>query len=517
MRTILFLLLLLLLCNINLAAQADPGFANLKQGPHGVGFRVVQQYDYSRTYKDHTDLVTGQATTGERARPIQTLVWYPALKAGPRVRYADYLRTQATDEVFGRPAAEVAAFLAGRQQWTAARVGARQAQALFDQRMWAGRDAPAEAGKFPVVLYAPGWGGTAHELADLGEYLASHGYVVVASRSLGTRTPLMNIDLAGLETQVRDFEFLLSYARTLPQADMAHVGAMGWSWGGMANVFAAAQDSRISALVSFDGTREPEFTRHLAPTQLGLPWLYVQRRPQTVAELSKEGIETSFSLLNEVKYADVYQLIMYPMEHVDFSSAILRAERPEYFTEYSRAEVEAAYHWSCRYTLEFLNAHLKQDAASRAFLSRPPAQNGVPAHTARLQHTPAQPGPLPTQAGLAAALATEGFDHALDVYHRVQKQNPAFRLSDQELNGWGYQLLNDARNLPAARAIFRLGTELYPTNGNLFDSLGEADERNQDPAAAILHYRRALELNPQNANARQRLLALGATVSGLPE
>jgi tetratricopeptide (TPR) repeat protein len=134
----------------------------------------------------------------------------------------------------------------------------------------------------------------------------------------------------------------------------------------------------------------------------------------------------------------------------------------------------------------------------------------VPAHMARYYHLPAQAGPVPTQAGFAAALAQEGFDHALAVYRRVQQQDAAFTLPEGALNSWGYQLLREAHDLPAARAIFRLGTELYPASSNLFDSLGEADELNHDPAAAITHYQRSLELNPQNGNARQRLQALGA-------
>ena len=229
-----------------------------------------------------------------------------------------------------------------------------------------------------------------------------------------------------------------------------------------------------------------------------------------MSELSQKGIETSFSLLNEVRHADVYQLVMYPMEHVDFSSAELRVQPPAYFAEYSRAEVETAYRWTCRYTLEFLNAHLKGHAASRQFLVRRPAENGVPAHTARLQHRPALPGPVPTQAAFAAALAREGCDHALAVYQRLHQQTPTFALSEEALNSWGYQLLGDARQLAEARAIFRLGTALYPTSANLFDSLAEADEKNQDPTAAIAHYRRVLELDPQSRNARQRLQALGA-------
>lgn len=504
LRTVLFLLL----GSFGCVAYAGAGPAYLPPGPYGVGFRVVQQYDYSRSYKDKTDPVTGQPYLGERARPVQTLVWYPAPKAGTPLRYADYMRTQATDEVFGKTETQIAAFLAERQQWLAARIGPKQAQAVLAQRMGAVPNAPATAGKFPVVVYAPGAGGVAHESADLCEYLASHGYVVLASRSLGTRTSLINVDPEGLATQAGDIGFLLAYAQTLPQADMAHVAAAGWSWGGLANALAAAQDTRIDALVSFDGTQHHDYTKAIARTRLTVPWLYVQRRPESVRELSANGMETTAILLNEAAYADRYHVVMNPMEHPDFTSLGLRTATPEHFTEYSRAEVEAAYHWTCRYTLEFLDATLKAAPASRQFLARQPAQNGVPAHLARFYHLPAQAGPVPTQAGFAAALAQQGFGHAPEIYRRMQQQEASFTLDEGTLNGWGYQLIREAHDLPAALAIFGLGTTLYPSSFNLFDSLGEADELNHDAPAARLHYQRSLELNPQNGHAQQRLQAL---------
>lgn len=508
-RTALFLLLSFL----SYVAQAGSGFANLQPGAYGVGLRVVQQYDYSRSYHDKTDVVTGKTYLGERARPVQTLVWYPASKAGTPLRYADYMRTEATDEAFERTEAQIAAFMAQKREWLTARVGPKQAQAVLDQRMWAVPNAAATSGKFPVIIYAAGGGGVAHEAADLCEYLASHGYLVLASRSLGTRTSLMNFDSEGLTTQAADIRFLLAYAHTLPQADMAHVAVVGWSWGGLANALAASLDSRITALVSFDGTQHREDTQPIVRSRLTVPWLYVQRRPESVRELSANGMETSSILLQQAKYADLYHVVMNPLEHLDFSTLAQRAAQPDHYTEYTRAEIETAYHWTCRYTLEFLNATLKANAAGHQFLGRTPAQNGVPAHMARSYHLPPQPGPVPTQAGFAAALAQEGFDHALAVYHRVQQQDATFTLPEGTLNTWGYQLLRDAHDLPAALAIFRLGTELYPTSFNLFDSLGEADELNHDSAAASTHYRRSLELNPENSHAQQRLQILGTSTA----
>jgi dienelactone hydrolase len=490
----------------DVAPVPPAGFAGLRPGPLAVGWKLVQQYDYARTYKGLIDPVSGDPTRGERARPIQTQIWYPARAGGTPITYADYVRTEASEEDFTQTPGQLDAFLASTRKNVARRIGVRQADQIFSQRMWAVRDAAFIPGKHPVVIYAPGWGGSGHDQADLGEYLASHGYVVIASRNLGAHKRIMDeANSDNVDAQMRDIQFLLSYAKSLPYADMEHVAVAGWSWGGMTNVFAAERDSRIRALVSLDGTREPELTRRLSPYRLTVPWLYIQRRPDTVAELSRSGVDTSFSLLNEAKYADVFQIVMYPMVHVDFSSAALRLQGPDHFDNYSRTEVEQAYHWTARYVLEFLNAYLKSDGSGRAFLDRKPIDNGVPPHMATIQHAPAQPGPLPTREGFAETLRRQGFDHAADIYRELHARDPAFVLSETEINLWGYALMEQRDRLDDAIAMFKLGTSLYPGSFNLFDSLGEALENKRDITAAIASYRRSLELNPKNANATAHL------------
>jgi dienelactone hydrolase len=504
MRTILFALLFL----ASLTAAADTGFANLQPGSLAVGWKMIQQYDQARTYKGLIDPVSGEPTRGERARPIQTQIWYPARKGGVPVTYADYLRTEATEEDFARSAADIESFMANTRKEYVGRLGAGQADKVFAQRMWAVRDAPALQGSYPVVIYAPGAGGSGYEPADLGEYLASHGYIVIASRNLGPHTTMIEVNSESVDAQMRDIEFLIGYAMSLPNADMTRVAAVGWSWGGMTNVFAAERDSRIRALVSFDGTREPELTKHISPYRVTVPWLYIQRRPATISELNRKGIDTSFSLLNQMKYADIYQMVMVPMQHVDFSSAALRAERPGYFIDYSRDEIEQAYHWTARYVLEFLNASLKNNASGRAFLERKPVDNGVPRHMATMQHSAAQTGAMPTREGMAEVLRRQGFGHAADIYRELHARDSAFVLTDVDINVWAYALMQKPAGLDDAIAMLKLGTALYPDNANLFDSLGEAQENKHDTGAAIASYRRSLELDPKNDNAVAHLAAL---------
>ena len=80
---ILFLLLALL--GAPSMAAADSNFKRINPpGQYAVGLRVVEQYDFARGYRGATDPLTGKPVTGERARPIQTLIWYPAAKGSGR-------------------------------------------------------------------------------------------------------------------------------------------------------------------------------------------------------------------------------------------------------------------------------------------------------------------------------------------------------------------------------------------------------------------------------------------------
>jgi dienelactone hydrolase len=490
-------------------AQAKSDFfdSNINpKGPYSVGLRIVKQYDYTRAFKSKFDAITGHPTSGEKARPIQTLVWYPAKSGGKPLNFADYSRTRITEEKFDFTSEQVSELVARNEKGLYARLGAEQARAALNSRMLASRDAVPVLGKFPVVIYAAGGGGAADENADMCEYLASHGYIVIASTSMGTHAKSIVYGLEDVETQAADIEFLIGYAQSLPQTDMAHVAVVGWSWGGMSNVFAASRDSRIAALISFDGTREPAFTKLIAAQKITVPWMYVSRTPDTIPEINRRGIDTSFSLLNEAKYSDIYQLTMYPMTHVDFASQRQRQSRESEYTEYSKDEVLRAYSWVVRYVHQFLDAYLKQSADGLKFINNTPTKNAVPAHTmmAEIQRAEVLP---PSRESFAVDLGKQGFEHAFVAYQATQKRDVNFRLSEGELKGWGYGLLE--RELgPEAVAIFKLWTMLYPGNWDAFDSLAEACEQGKDTACAIKNYQRSVELNPKNDSGRRRLKAL---------
>jgi Flp pilus assembly protein TadD len=71
----------------------------------------------------------------------------------------------------------------------------------------------------------------------------------------------------------------------------------------------------------------------------------------------------------------------------------------------------------------------------------------------------------------------------------------------------GYRLMG-AGNMEAALEIFKLNVELYPKSANVYDSLGEAYLKLGDNENASTNYRKSLELNPENNNAKEALRRL---------
>ena len=492
-----------------LPAQASDEFTFSNQpGRHGVGLKVVQQYDYTRQYKTRVDMRTGEPASGERARPMQALVWYPAARGGKPVTFRDYLATIASEDDF---TLDADALKRQRDARIESLFGKRRDAVLREiaKPMLAVRDAKPESGKFPVVIYAPSFSASAMENSDVCELLASHGYVVLASASMGPHTRSMTSDLEGLETQVADIAWLIGHARSLPGADTERVAVVGFSWGGLSNVLAAAKDDRIKAIVSLDGSvrgmREfvdggKDAAQYVTPSRVAIPMLFVGRRPPTIEELNRSEVDTRFSFLNTLRYSDLTISVMLPMKHMDFSSYSVRVGREGSFGDYTRAEIALAHSWAARYALRFLDAHIKRDAASLAFMNNTPAANGVPPHTMLTDVRRNGGKAPPTLENFVARLGSEGFERAIPLYQEFVAQGASFKLGPNEIYGWGSDLESMER-YAQAREIFRLGVHLQPNEAFLVECLGEMQAKSGQMAEALRSYRRVLELNPQHAAA----------------
>ena len=501
LRTLTTLLLAFALAHSATAADFTP---SAPPGPYRVGLHVRQQYDRARVYQHPRNPVTAQATSGDRSRPLQTLIWYPAIGTGGALTYRDYVTTVATEEEFSRMPDQV-------RRATDALVEMRTPQVQRDlaSPVRALRDAPERPGKFPVVIYAPSHSAYAIENADLCEYLASHGYIVIATPSLGPRSHTMTASLEGAEAQADDIGFLVGYAQTLAQADTSRIAVVGHSWGSLASVLAAARDDRIRALVTLDGSLRaaydyvnggPRAAGYVTPERLGIPLLYMTR-------LQDEGAIGS-ELLARMRYADVYLATLDAASHMDFSSWSLRMAPDAAFGKRTRAQSAQAYGAMARMVERFLDARLRNDAPARRQLDDALAANRPPAGFVSFALRGAAGAP-PTLDTFLEQLGQQGFEHIAAIYDRLHAQNPDLALDPLQTHDWGMKLLREHRPADAMQ-VFRLGVKLYPERFDfLYDGLGQAYEAAGERDAAIANYKQALALEPGQMHARERLGALG--------
>lgn len=113
-------------------------------------------------------------------------------------------------------------------------------------------------------------------------------------------------------------------------------------------------------------------------------------------------------------------------------------------------------------------------------------------------------------ADLYNTISNRGMVVAIQHYKEKNKTNSKF--SESELNNLGYQLLG-VNKVTAAIEVFKLNSEAYPEAFNTYDSLGEAYMINNQYELAVKNYKRSLELNPNNDNAKVMIKTINETTS----
>ena len=361
-----------------------------KPGPYPVGLKVVDQYDPSRAYPASSKHLS-KSSVGDDARPVQTLLWYPSLRSTTKpMTVGDHVQLSDTEIHFNMPDEK-------ENRWRSL------LKTSSEIPLWAVRDAKPAKGQYPVLIYAPSGSSVSWENADLCEYLASFGYVVLASPSMGVSTRDMTDDLDGINAQAGDISFLITYARSLPDTDLSEVGVVSWSWGGISSLFASARDPRIDALAGMDGSMRyyPGLVKRAGdvhPERMTMPLLCFTRNA-SLEDLEHDDAppadKVGPNVLNTWIHGDLLTVNMLGMAHPEFSSMFQRMESAQRFAEnqvadYDREDANTSYAWVALYTLNFLNAYLKRDASAKAFLERTPAENGVPKHFIGIVFRPAQ-------------------------------------------------------------------------------------------------------------------------------
>ncbi len=478
-----------------LGAQDKAFWGGLEAGSYAPGFRLIESADPSRSFPT-------AGAEGVSPRPVRIYVWYPATPAasGP-LRFDDYVRLALAD--FRPPGLPVP---------LAKGFKPAELEALRRTAARGLRDAAPSPGKFPLLVLGQGLfyeSPLAHFV--LCEFLAAHGYVVATSPLLGTRYRLVNLSIEDVETETRDMEFVLGEAGRLPFVDPARLGVIGYDLGGMAGLLLAMRHPEVAAFLSLDSgildkhyTGLPASHPQYREDRFRIPWMHMTQARFVRPEKDRASAP---SLFERKAFGPNYLVHVPTASHGQFSSYAalgIKDAVPGYWGA-PAADEKQVYEEICRLTLAFFEAYVRNDGAARKALAagRSGQAAGGPAFRIERKDAPSAP---PTEAELVDLIIEKGIRQATPAIERVRRERPNPPPIDESVLNWlGAHFLYWWGREDEAVGVFELAVSLYPGSWNAHDSLGEACADRGRTDEAVRSYRKSLELNPDNANAKAAL------------
>jgi len=477
------------------AAAPWPLWGDLEPGPHAVGFRTLETYDHARSFGDKRDLA-GAVRAGPRSRPVQISLWYPARgETGRALAFGEYLDRVPRETDFSIPIEDNGYRADGAARQVAGGAPRAKLEAVLAAPTAARLDAEPAAGRFPLVLIAPGFGASAWLESPLAELLASRGYVVASSPSMGPAARAMVGGYVGLETQLRDLEFVLGELHDLPQRDLDATAVVGYSFGGAAAVMLAMRSREIDAVVSLDGS---DALRNIV--ELIERWPFYDRglRQPYMRFGARWATDLDLRLIQSWRYSE-RTLVTFPsLTHFDFSVLGVIAELVPGFGTSTMGDGRLGYEWVCRLAADFLDGSLKPPPGP-PYRLRP----GPNRRLFEMTGLPAAEAP-PTPGQMIALIEEQGVGAARALWQRFRKQDPQLALfREEELIGLARRRLRQGPSAPAIE-VLRLAAEVFPQSATVHGELGEVYLMTGARALALASFRRALELAPGDPDLRHR-------------
>lgn len=507
-------------------AAADPRWGGLAPGPYAVGFRSEWRFDVSRTYRSATSL---NATYGEAKspRPILVNVWYPSRPGtGVAMTHASYFDIAAASpvQVVGLASALsayardiAAAYTLDAPLAELTDEDRRAAVALFSHPIAPRRNADAAGGRFPLIIYHPGYGSSFEDNAVLCEFLASQGFVVVSSAFIRRDGESFNIDAA--EGSLADIGFLISTASGWPNVDWSRIGLVGHSGGAHTALrYQASGQSAVDAIVSLDTTQDSHNVSNPAWSHVAI--VLGNLEYMTTPALIAAPPTAFYQLAERMDQADRFLVTVPELEHNDFISQGTLATEAATPAKPGAPRVRDQYDRLVRTVLTFLNAELRGDQTAMTRLTDSTPDDGLVADVEFLPKgvkrvrpydpasstapTPAQLRHLVEDHGMAAGLAAlERFkaDGGLSIYA------PTFAAV------WLMDL--STANDPGATTLFEFYQRLDARLAARIKSTLSVWARlhGDRPAVAVLWQRALVRFYPDDAAAKTRLDAMEAAMA----
>jgi dienelactone hydrolase len=349
----------------SLLLTTPPAWGELDPGPFRAGFERIETLDYSRPYR------TSATDAADRARPIRMSVWYPAaIDPSPDevpVPFGDYVGEGEERKAF-----------ADRLGSYGFSFTAPDIERLLSEPTAAFEKAPRAAGDFPLLVFGTSLTGPSYLNTVMCEYLATHGYVVVAIPSLPVREGQeADFDGFAVDAQLRDMEFVLQAMHDYPETDAGSLGLVAWSFGGVAQALLSMKNPDVAAVVSLDAATGYAYGQKLLEGSM-----FFERDKATApffhATDSRESgqVPKSFEYFDVATRGPAYLLTLEGETHAEFTSLGSVVPRAPGTRDEHAKDVFRRYRVLCLYVRSFLDEVMKKDTAAREFLDVAPSRHG---------------------------------------------------------------------------------------------------------------------------------------------
>ena len=498
-----FISLVTLLFFANILAADSAFWGNLETGPHPVGFQILAKYDHGRPYKRKKDY-EGNLDSGERGRPLQMNIWYPAKAAQAPMTLADYIHLTATEDL-SAPSPEAISqsekrFLQSR--WFQG-VPEDKLQELFSKSTGASRDASHAEGRFPLILLANSSGlSSPFSHFVLAEYLASKGYIVASTPARGAQSP--GLSSRESSVQMQDLQFVIASLHDYPSRDRDKLALIGFGLGGLSTALLAMHNTDVDAMVSLDSLLANRFGYSLIfqnslykPNQLTVPVLHITAR--------ESNEDTDYAFFKATRFAPAQYVKLKGLTPADFSSigmlkSMLPLPAPK---EGQLPDTKLGYETIVLYVDHFLKANLHQDAASKTFLRGA----GAPPELVAVEWKKGVKTP-PTEEQFVEIVRQKGPEKALEIQKEFSQLVSDYRLYDPDVLFPIAAEYAQAKKTDQAVAVLGLCTAAFPDYWECYDQIGRIHMTVGNKQLAIENLNKSVELNPDNAETLEMLKKL---------
>ena len=460
--------------------------AGLRIGPHAVGFELKTTVDRTRQINRSDDGTT-----------IGMAVWYPARAesaAGDALTSLDYrLMEFATaptaNERLAYERTEVDT-LVGWRHVGIVELSEDDARRSLQTRGIARRGVPPRDGRHPVVML---FGGR-YYLSSTAEFLASHGFLVVAPfRFADLRNDVGTDQFTwSVENAVRDAEWAVTAMRDDARADVGRVSAIGHGGGGMQAMLFAMRNTRVQALVNIDAGNFSSRSRarelpFYSPRLLRAPFLYLATSDTKTTQDQFEDFEAmTFSPRVEVVLENR------DLRHHDLSDIGRAVTEPMHLRGVAYAQVQRAYADIHEMAVRFLLQHTASRRSGEDAFAKWIAGMQTPGTYAMRTLPQATPAPGIVEMLQTLDLETPG---RLRTLHRSDPGAPVFQIAN--LARLTSKALA-AGDFATATAIAEVGVELHPESPILREQKTVALEATGATAQALAEARTCASMSPGN-------------------